>query len=156
MKMTLCLPKNVLFSTSLVIASFWMIPDKAEAWISPPWIDKIALVPMEQKSLAKSGNFIPYFKQLEVGSEAAVKGAYDGKRKGKNRFLEMLEKKEGGISAEAGHHIFAAIVKAVPYAILLPLKSEDKLDPDEKALIDHLKRFTASIKDQDERATLSF
>ena len=80
-------------------------------------------------------------------SEAAVKGAYDGKRKGMNRFLEMLEKKEGGISAEAAHHIFAAIVKAVPYAILLPLKSEDKLDPDEKALIDHLKRFTASIKD---------
>lgn|SRR5574340_83578 len=93
-----------------------MIPDKAEAWISPPWIDKIALVLMEQKSLVKSGNFASYFKQLEVVSEAAVKGAYDEKRKGMNRFLEMLEKKEGGISVEAAHHIFAAVVKAVPYA----------------------------------------
>ncbi|WHZ14626.1 MAG: hypothetical protein OJF52_001465 [Nitrospira sp.] len=154
--MTSCLPKNVLFSTLLVIASFWMIPDKAVAWVSPPWIDKIALEVMEQKSLAKSGNFDPYFKQLEVVSEAAVKGAYDGKRKGMNRFLEMLETKEGGISAEAAHHIFAAVVKSVPYAVLLPLKSEDKLDPEEKALIDRMKRFAASIKDQDERAALSF
>src|SRR5574340_411258 len=67
-----------------------MIPDKAEAWISPPWIDKIALVLMEQKSLVKSGNFASYFKQLEVVSEAAVKGAYDEKRKGMNRFLEKV------------------------------------------------------------------
>lgn len=101
--------------------------------MSPPWIDKIALQIMEQKNLAKEGNFDPYFKQLEVASEAAVKGTYDGKRKGMNRFLEMLEAKEGGISAEAAHKIFAAVVKSVPYAVLLPLKSEDKLDPEENA-----------------------
>ena len=44
----------------------------------------------------------------------------------------------------------------VPYAVLLPLKSEDKLDADEKALVDRMKRFAASIRDQDERAALSF
>ncbi len=148
--------RNVLLSALLVIPSMWMISGKAEAWVSPPWIDKITLQIMEQKNLAKEGNFDPYFKQLEVVSEAAVKGTYDGKRKGMNRFLEMLEKKEGGISAEAAHKIFAAVVKSVPYAVLLPLKSEDKLDPEEKALIDRMKRFAASIKDQDERAALSF
>jgi hypothetical protein len=147
---------------SLVLAAWLLIPAVggtltiAEAWVAPPWIDKIALDVMEQKSLAQTGNFDPYFKQLEVVTEAAVKGTYDGKRKGMNRFLEMLETKEGGISDQAAHHIFATVVKAVPYAVLLPLKSEDKLDPDEKALVDRMKRFAASIRDQDERAALSF
>jgi len=128
----------------------------AEAWVAPPWIDKITLDVMEQKNLAETGNFDPYFKQLELVAESAVKGTYEGKRKGMNRFLEMLENKEGGISAPAAHHIFATVVKVVPYAVLLPLKSEDKLDPEEKALIDRMKRFAASIRDQDERAALSF
>lgn len=154
--MTRHLLRNILLGALLVIPSMWMISGTAEAWVSPPWIDKIALQIMEQKNLAKEGNFDPYFKQLEVVSEAAVKGTYDGKRKGMNRFLEMLETKEGGISAEAAHKIFAAVVKSVPYAVLLPLKSEDKLDPEEKALIDRMKRFAASIRDQDERAALSF
>lgn len=148
--------RGALLSALLVIPSLWMVSGTAEAWVSPPWIDKIALQIMEQKNLAKEGNFDPYFKQLEVVSEAAVKGTYDGKRKGMNRFLEMLETKEGGISAEAAHKIFATVVKSVPYAVLLPLKSEDKLDPEEKALIDRMKRFAASIRDQDERAALSF
>ena len=73
-----------------------------------------------------------------------------------NRFLKMLETKEGGISDEAAHKIFAAVVKTVPYAVLLPLKSEDKLDPEEKALVARMKRLAASIKNQDERAALSF
>lgn len=85
-----------------------------------------------------------------------MKGEYNGKRKGMNRFLEMLETKEGGISADAAHKIFAAVVKSAPYAVLLPLKSEDKLDPEEKALVERMKRFAAAMKDQDERAALSF
>jgi hypothetical protein len=133
-----------------------MVPTLAGAWVAPPWIDKIALVVMEEKNLSKSGNFAPYFQQLEAVSEAAVKGEYNGKRKGMNRFLEMLETKEGGISAEAAHKIFAAVVKSVPYAVLLPLKSEDKMDADEKALMSRMKRFAAAIKDQDERAALGF
>ena len=148
--------RGALLSALLVIPSLWMASGTAEAWVSPPWIDKIALQLMEQKNLATEGNFDPYFKQLEVVSEAAVKGTYDGKRKGMNRFLEMLETKDGGISAEAAHKIFATVVKSVPYAVLLPLKSEDKLDPEEKALIDRMKRFAASIRDQDERAALAF
>lgn len=156
MNMTSSLLKSTVLGIVLVMASFWISPGKAEAWASPPWIDKIALVVMEQKNLSKSGNFDPYFKQLEVVSEAAVKETYAGKRKGMNRFLEMLETKEGGISAEAAHHIFAAVVKAVPYAVLLPLKSEDKMDSEEKALIERMKRFAASIRDQDERAALAF
>jgi hypothetical protein len=149
------LPKLVL-SILLLIPVLGIIPTAAEAWLAPPWIDKIAMEVMVQKNMAKTGNFDPYFMQLEVVTEAAVKESYDGKRKGMNRFLEMLETKEGGISTEAAHHIFATVVKVVPYAVLLPLKSEDKLDPEEKALIDRLKRFAAAIKDQDERAALSF
>lgn len=133
-----------------------LMPRDAKAWVAPPWIDKIALMVMEQKSLSTSGDFAPYFKQLETVSEAAVKGEYNGKRKGMNRFLEMLETKEGGISADAAHKIFATVVKSVPYAVLLPLKSEDKLDPEEKALVERMKRFAAAIKDQDERAALAF
>lgn len=142
--------------SALLVVSWWMVPTLAGAWVAPPWIDKIALVVMEQKNLSKSGNFDPYFKQLETVSEAAVKGEYNGKRKGMNRFLEMLETKEGGISTDAAHKIFAAVVKSVPYAVLLPLKSEDKMDADEKALIGRMKRFAASIRDQDERAALAF
>ena len=154
--MTPCLLRRLLLSTVLIIPVLGAIPIAAEAWEAPPWIDKIALDLMLQKDLSKTGNFDPYFKQLEVVKEAAVKEQYDGKRKGMNRFLEMLETKEGGITAEAAHHIFATVVKVVPYAVLLPLKSEDKLDPEEKALIGRMKRFAASIKDQDERAALSF
>ena len=133
-----------------------LMPRDAKAWVAPPWIDKIALMVMEQKNLSTSGDLAPYFKQLETVSEAAVKGEYNGKRKGMNRFLEMLETKEGGISADAAHKIFATVVKSVPYAVLLPLKSEDKLDPEEKALVERMKRFAAAIKDQDERAALAF
>ena len=133
-----------------------LMPRDAKAWVAPPWIDKIALMVMEQKNLSTSGDFAPYFKQVETVSEAAVKGEYNGKRKGMNRFLEMLETKEGGISADAAHKIFATVVKSVPYAVLLPLKSEDKLDPEEKALVERMKRFAAAIKDQDERAALAF
>jgi hypothetical protein len=138
------------------LATICLAPPEASAWVSPPWIDKITLTVMEQKNLSKTGNFDPYFKQLETVSEAAVKGEYNGKRRGMNRFLEMLETKEGGISDEAAHKIFAAVVKTVPYAVLLPLKSEDKLDPEEKALVDRMKRLAASIKNQDERAALAF
>ncbi|MEX5219102.1 MAG: hypothetical protein NW701_14835 [Nitrospira sp.] len=148
--------RRLLLSLVLIIPVLGAIPIAAEAWLAPPWIDKIALDLMLQKDLAKTGNFDPYFKQLEVVKEAAVKEEYNGKRKGMNRFLEMLETKEGGITTEAAHHIFATVVKVVPYAVLLPLKSEDKLDPEEKALVDRMKRFAASIKDQDERAALSF
>jgi hypothetical protein len=154
--MTAHLLRRPLLSTVLMISVLGAVPIAAEAWFAPQWIDKIALDLLLQKDLSKTGNFDPYFKQLEVVKEAAVKEQYDGKRKGMNRFLEMLENKEGGISAEAAHHIFATVVKVVPYTVLLPLKSEDKLDPEEKALIERMKRFAASIKDQDERAALSF
>ncbi|MCE7979344.1 MAG: hypothetical protein DYH03_20095 [Nitrospira sp. NTP1] len=77
-----------------------LMPRDAKAWVAPPWIDKIALMVMEQKNLSTSGDFAPYFKQLETVSEAAVKGEYNGKRKGMNRFLEMLETKEGGPGRE--------------------------------------------------------
>ena len=147
---------RLVFGAFLFGSGLIMVPAIAEAWVAPHWIDQITLDVMEQRNLAKTGNFDPYFKQLEVVTEAAVKGAYDGKRKGMNRFLEMLEKKEGGISTEAAHHIFATVVKVVPYAVLLPLKSDDKLDADEKALVERMKRFAAKIRDQDERAALSF
>ena len=156
LNMTSSLFTRVFLGVLLVVASFWMSPSKAEAWSSPPWIDKITLVVMEQKNLSKTGNFDPYFKQLDVVSEAAVKETYEGKRKGMNRFLEMLETKEGGISPEAAHRIFAAVVKSVPYAVLLPIKNEDKMDSEEKALFERMKRFAASIRDQDERAALGF
>ena len=143
---------RLLLFTLLIVTAFGVIPTMVEAWTAPPWIDKIALYIMVQKNMDKTGNFDPYVKQLEVVTEAAVKEQYDGKRKGMNRFLEMLEMKEGGISAEAAHHIFRTVVNEVPYAALLPLKSEDKLDPQEKALVDRMKRFAASVRDQEERA----
>lgn len=154
--MTSRLVHRLVFAALLLSPVLVLVPTIAKAWVAPPWIDKIALDVMEQKSMAKTGNFDLYFKQLGEVTEAAVKGTYDGKRKGMNRFLEMLERKEGGISAEAAHHIFATVVKVVPYAVLLPLKSEDKLDADKKALVDRMKRFAASIRNQDERAALSF
>lgn len=106
-----------------------LAPPESRAWVAPPWIDKIALVVMEQKNLSQGGNFSPYFTQLEVVSEAAAKGEYNGKRKGMNRFLEMLETKEGGITTEAAHKIFAAVVKSVPYAVLLPSRVKTSSTP---------------------------
>ena len=154
--MTSRLLRSVILAIVLLVPLFGLLVVDAEAWVAPPWIDKITLDVMEQKNLAKTGNFDPYFAQLEVVSESAVKGTYEGKRKGMNRFLEMLETKEGGISDQAAHHIFAIVVKVGPYTVLLPLKSEDKLDLEEKALVSRMKRFAASIRDQDERAALSF
>lgn len=150
--MTAHLLRRLLLSTLLIIPVLGAIPIAAEAWVAPPWIDKIQLDLMMQRDLNKTGNFDPYFKQLNVVREAAVKETYAGKRKGMNRFLEMLETREGGISTEAAHHIFATVVNEVPYTVLLPLKSEDKLDPEEKAMIDRMKRFAAAIRDQDQRA----
>ena len=154
--MTLCNARGLVLCAFLVGTVVGAGVHQSEAYVSQPWIDKIALELMIQKNMAKSGNFDPYFKQLEVVNEAAAKGDFGGKRKGMNRFLEMLENKEGGITEEAAHKIFATVVKVTPYAVLLPLKSEDKLDADEKALIGRLKNFAAAIKDQDERAALSF
>lgn len=96
-----------------------LAPRDANAWVAPPWIDKIALVVMEQKTLSTTGNFTPYFQQVEGGGEAAG-------------------------------------VKSVPYAVLLPLKREDKLDPEEKALTERMTRFAAAIREQDERAALGY
>ena len=143
-------------SVVLVLTAVCLFTVEAGAWVAPPWIDKVTMEVMVQKNLAKTGNFDPYFKQLETVSEAAVKGDFAAKRRGMNRFLEMLETKEGGISAEAAHRIFATVVKSVPYAVLLPLKSEDKLDAEEKALVARMNRLAASIKNQDERAALAF
>ena len=150
--MTFRLLHRLLLSTLLIIPAIGVIPTMAGAWVAPQWIDKIALDLMMQKDLSKTGNFDPYFKQLDVVREAAVKETYAGKRKGMNRFLDMLETREGGITAEAAHHIFATVVNEVPYTVLLPLKSDDKLDPEEKAMIDRMKRFAASIRNQDQRA----
>jgi len=147
---------RLVLSTFLVGIVIGVGVSRSDAYVTQPWIDKIAMEVMVQKNMAKSGNFDPYFKQLEVVTEAAAKGDFGGKRKGMNRFLEMLETKEGGITADAAHKIFATVVKVTPYAVLLPLKSEDKLDADEKALIGRLKKFKAGVENQDERAALSF
>ncbi|MDF0675198.1 MAG: hypothetical protein P0120_12800 [Nitrospira sp.] len=69
---------------------------------------------MAQKNIDKTANGDPYFKQLEVATKPAVKEQYDGKRKDMNRVLELLETKEGKISAETAHRIFAIVVKIVP------------------------------------------
>ena len=145
--------RKLLLSVLLVVgmAAAFSI-DRSEAYVSQPWIDKIAMELMIQKNMAKNGNFDPYFQQLEVVNEAAAKGDFGAKRKGMNRFLEMLEKKEGGITQESAHKIFSTVLKVTPYAVLLPLKTEDKLDPYEKELVARLKKFQAEVRDQEQRA----
>lgn len=78
--------RRLLLSAVLVIPILGAIPITAEAQVTPQWIDKIALDLMMQKDLSKTGNFDPYFKQLDVVREAAAKETYSGKRKGMNRF----------------------------------------------------------------------
>lgn len=131
-----------------------LLPAASEAYGVPPWIDKIALTVHEQKALTKEGNFDPYFKQLELLSEAAEKG--DPKRKIMGQFLEMLETREGGISQEAAHRIFATVVKVTPYQYLVPMKDKSKLDPEERAMINRVEKFAAAMRDEDERAARSF
>lgn len=142
--------------TLLVVCALWLGPIAAQAWVAPQWIDKVAMEVMVQKNMSKSGNFAPYFKQLEVISEAAVKGDYSGKRKGISRFLEMLETKDGGISTEAAHQIFASVVKWAPYAVLVPIKDKSKMNPEEKKLIDRVEKFSAAVRVQEEKDALSF
>jgi len=131
-----------------------LLPAALQAYGVPPWIDKIALTVHEQKALTKEGNFDPYFKQLELLSEAAEKG--DPKRKAIGQFLEMLEKREGGISEAAAHRIFATVVKVTPYQYLVPMKDKTKLDPEERAMINRVEKFAAAMQDEDERAARSF
>lgn len=85
-----------------------------KAWVAPPWIVKTALETMVQKNMDKTGTVDPYVKQVKVAPETAVKEQSNGKRKGTNRFLELLETKEDGVSAENAHRIFAIVVKIVP------------------------------------------
>ncbi len=73
---------NTLFIRSVALISFFwggmfcMLPSASEAYNIAPWIDKIALEVTAQKALANGGNFDPYFKQLELLSEAAAKGRF--------------------------------------------------------------------------------
>lgn len=97
---TTLLFRIVVGCTFLAVSAFWLGPIVAEAWVPPQWIDRVAMEVMVQKNLSKTGNCDPSFKQLELISEAAVKGACIDKRNAINRFLEMLEPKEGGISTE--------------------------------------------------------
>lgn len=153
---------KTLFIRRLVLISlFWggilcVIPSESQAYNISPWIDKIALEVTAQKVLTRDGNFEPYFKQLELLAEAATKGDFVAKRKIMSRFLEMLETREGGISQDAAHRIFATVFKVTPYVVLVPMKDKSKLDPEEKALVNRVEKFAAAIRDQDERAALSF
>ncbi len=153
---------KTLFIRRLVLISlFWggilcVIPSESRAYNISPWIDKIALEVTAQKVLTRDGNFEPYFKQLELLAEAATKGDFVAKRKIMSRFLEMLETREGGISQDAAHRIFATVFKVTPYVVLVPMKDKSKLDPEEKALVNRVEKFAAAIRDQDERAALSF
>jgi hypothetical protein len=153
---------KTLFIRGLILLSLFfggtlcVIPSESEAYNVSPWIDKITLEVTVQKALTKEGNFDLYFKQLELLSEAAAKGDFVAKRKGMNRFLEMLETREGGISQDAAHRIFATVFKVTPYVVLVPMKDKSKLDPEEKALVDRVDRYAAKIKDMEERAALSF
>ena len=94
--MTSRLLHRLLFSILLILPVLQSFPPAAEAWMAPQWIDKIELEVMVQKNTAKTGNFDPYFKQLEVITEAAVKEAYDGKRKGMNRFWKCWKQRKAG------------------------------------------------------------
>jgi hypothetical protein len=153
---------NIQLIQRLVIVTVFLggmlciIPSASEAYNISPWIDKLALSVQEQKSLTKEGNFDPYFKQLELLSEAAAKGDFIAKRKLMSRFLEMLENREGGISEEAEHRIFATVFKVTPYAVLVPMKDKSKLDPEEKALVNKVERYAAEIRDMEERAGYAF
>lgn len=133
-----------------------VIPSHSEAYNVSPWIDKIALEVTAQKALTKGGNFDPYFIQLELLSEAAAKGDFTAKRKIMSQFLDMLETREGGISQDAAHRIFATVFKVTPYAVLVPSKDKSKMDPEEKALVEKVERFAAKVKENDEKAALSF
>ncbi len=73
-----------------------------------------------------------------------------------SRFLEMLETRQGGISQDAAHRIFATVVKVTPYVVLVPMKDKSKLDTDEKALVNRVEKFAAAIRAQDEKAALAF
>ncbi len=151
-----------LFIRRVVLISFllggilYAIPSQSEAYNVSPWIDKIALEVTAQKALANGGNFDPYFKQLELMSEAAAKGDFVAKRKIMSRFLQMLETREGGISQDSAHRIFSTVVKVTPYVVLVPMKDKSKLDPEEQALISRVEKFAAAIKAQDEKAALAF
>ena len=153
---------KTLFIRRLVLISLFLggilcvIPSESQAYNISPWIDKIALEVTAQKVLTRDGNFEPYFKQLELLAEAATKGDFVAKRKIMSRFLEMLETREGGISQDAAHRIFATVFKVTPYVVLVPMKDKSKLDPEEKALVNRVEKFAAAIRDQDERAALSF
>lgn len=49
-----------------------------EAWVAPPWIDKIALEIMVQKNMDKTGNFDPYFKQVGTTPIAGMISKVEG------------------------------------------------------------------------------
>ena len=155
--MTSRLVHRLVFAALLVSPALVLVPTSAKAWVAPPGIDKIALDVMEQRSMAKTGSFDPYLKQLGWSLKLRSRGRMTGKRKGMNRFLEMLGEERRWNQHRGGPSYFCHGRQSGP---LRPcscrLRVKRSLDSDEKALVDRMKRFAASIRDQDERAALSF
>jgi len=136
-------------------ATLHLVASHAAAY-SAPWLDQVIEAVIMEKELAKSGNYDSYLQQLTQVRTATEKGDFIGVRKGLDRFLEMIESKQGGISADAADRIFLVTFKVAPYRALLPLHQEDKLDPAQKKAVERVKRLAAKIAESQERAALSF
>ncbi len=85
------------------------------------WVDKLHGFLLIQKGIEREGNFDLYIEQLAVMRAALSAEASQGELRATyaamNRFMDMLEAREGGISPEAAKAIWNFCFQVAPIAL---------------------------------------
>ncbi len=135
---------------AIAVISGWvllLLPVLAEAG-QPKWIDQLTLFVMAQKEIARAGSFDPYFAQLAQVRRVENIGDHHGTYVAMNRFMDMLEAREGGISSAVAEAIWDFCYRVTP-------RGYHDVSRHLKANPDYLKEWEA-FRRMEERAALAF
>jgi hypothetical protein len=101
-----------------VLAVAFLMPATAWAFEAYPfWIDKLTnevLIAKDEARNLKTANFEPYLGQLLVVRTAWFRGDEAAVYRGVNRFMDMLEAREGGIPGKTADFIFDYCYEVTP------------------------------------------
>lgn len=132
---------------ALLVGSVLLMPLTVEA-ARGTWLDELTGFVMFQKEIAQKGTFDPSLSQLRLVRKAFSAGDRDGTYVAMNRFMDMLEAREGGISAEAADAIWDFCYQVTPAGY-------HNVSRHLKANPDYLKELEF-LRAMEERAAISF
>lgn len=112
------------------------------------WIDQLTEYVVMQKDLTKQGNLDLYLGQLKVAREAIDRGDWVGTYRAMNKFIDMLDAREGGIPEKVARDIREKTYQMEPMS-LHDVDRDVKIHPEIKQWQDRMAR-------QREEASKSF